>query len=142
MLTRMKTIYLPGAAISVGAALLAAAATSLGTALWPDPRNWVHVVVALGAVTLYAIFGAAAAAWSRAAGGTRRERLMAALCPAVLHAAIVIPPVAFAAAVELGRHHELARVNPQLIVILALVLVPAAALAAGSTPFLQRETSL
>ena len=70
--------------------------------------------------------------------GTWRERLGAGLLSIALHIAIVLPAILVGALAEQARHpaHPL---NPQLRVMLVLIVVPGLALAVGAAPFLRRR---
>jgi MFS family permease len=132
-----RTIWRPGMAM-----LCCVAALHIGLSWfapgewWADTRLRATMIVAM--LAFYVAFGATAAAWSRRAGGTVRERLAAGLLPVALHIAVVLPALVLGSLAERARHPEW-RINPQPKVMLALIVVPGLALTAGAAPFLRRR---
>src|SRR5262245_58249209 len=91
---QMRALWLPGLSAMAGASFLILSALSMAPpALWVDPRTSVHVLVGASWLAAYVGFGALAASWSRLAGGDNAMRWSAALLPAALHAAIVVPAI-------------------------------------------------
>ena len=133
MTERAKCILIPGAV----ALLIATLAERL---LWPTPRNWTNwtiVWVVLVAPNLFA--GAAGAAASLYAGGSRKQRIWAAGTPALSALALF----GWGFVVEnLGRHTVgwPASTDPAVRYLLFMFLVPTAALFVGALPFLARRT--
>ena len=124
----MRTLWIPGLAASLCAALLIVVVTRLAPpAWWADSRAWVHALAATTALACYVAFGAMAAAWSRRAGAAARTRLWAGLFPVWLHLAIMVPPVAKG------------MVTDHLRLGLVFVVVPGLMLALGAAPFLRRS---
>jgi hypothetical protein len=138
MTERARCILIPGAV----ALLIAALAERL---LWP-PSNagtfgpWTVVWVMLVAPNLFA--GAAGAAASLYAGGSRRQRIWAAEIPALSALAIFAAAFGWGIVENLGRHtfgwpaFASAAARNLLFMFLVMFLVPAAALLAGALPFL------
>jgi hypothetical protein len=85
----------------------------------------------------YLAFGAIGAFWSRRAGGSVRARLLAGVFPLALHLAIIVPTMTVSMLTEGRMHPEHLRPNFQLGVLLVFVVIPGAALAIGTLPFLR-----
>ena len=133
-----RTIWRPGMAM-----LCCVAALHIGLS-WFAPGEWwadlrLRATMTAAILALYVAFGATAAAWSRRAGGTRRERLAAGLLPVALHIAVALPAIVLGSLAERERHPDWG-INPQPKVLLALVVLPGLALTVGAAPFLRRRT--
>jgi hypothetical protein len=138
------TVLLPGTTI------LLAAATGMSLVVyatpadrWVDPRWHVHALAAGLAFLFYLVLGAIGAAWSRHAGGSRGERLVAGAFPLVLHVAMAGPAVgadmlyAFSRG-AVGRHLDINFIN----MILVMLVAPGAALLLGGLPFARSSARL
>ena len=133
----MRTLWIPGLAASLCAALLIVVVTRVAPAAWwADSRAWVQ---ALAAATTGVLRGLRCSrrSWSRQAGAAVRTRLWAGLFPVWLHLAILVPPVAVGMATDLRQHPEQLDFNLRLG--FAFVLVPGVMLALGAAPFLRRS---
>lgn len=130
-----KTFWLPGMAAlcCAGAAILVI--TRLPSSLWANPK----ASVPMGALSIvcYVAFGALGAFLSRRAGGSIRTRFLAGVFPLALHLAMIVPTIIVSILNEGRMHPEHLRVNFQLGVWFAFVLVPGIALAIGTLPFLR-----
>lgn len=136
-----KTLWLPGMTMLGCAAVFVLATLWLAPGeRWANPDARVQTLAAAFGLLLYAAFGATGAAWSRRAGGGWRERCAAGLFPLALHVAMVLPAIGLSVLHETFRHptHPL---NPQLGVVVALILAPGLALLLGAAPFLRGDTN-
>lgn len=144
MTRQAVTMLLPGTTI------LLAAATGLSFAVyatpadrWLDPRWYVHALAAAAAFLFYLVLGAIGAAWSRHAGGSRGERLVAGVFPLVLHMAVVGFAVggdvlyAFSRG-AVGRHLDIHFINI-INMLMVMLVVPGTALLLGVLPFARRS---
>ena len=90
MTRHARTVLLPGTTMLLAAAAGMSITLSATPAdRWADPRWYVHALAAALALLFYLVLGAIGAAWSRHAGGSPRERLVAGVFPLVLHVAVV-----------------------------------------------------
>ena len=130
-----KTLWLPGMAAlcCAGAAILVT--TRLPPTLWANPR----ASMSIGALSIgcYVAVGALGSWWSRRAGGSTRARFAAGLFPLVLHLTMIVTTIVASILNEGRMHPEHLRVNFQLRVLFAFVLVPGIALSIGTLPFLR-----
>ena len=134
----MRTLWIPGLAATLGAALLILFVPRLAPpTLWTDPRAWVQALAAATTLACYVAFGAIGAAWSRRAGAGVRTRLWAGLFPVWLHLAMLVPPIAKGIEIDLRQHP--AQFDSHLRLVLVFVVVPAVMLALGAAPFLRRS---
>ncbi len=134
----MRTLWIPGLAASLCAALLIVVVPLLAPpAWWADSRAWVQALAAATALACYVAFGAMAAAWSRRAGAAVRTRLWAGLFPVWLHLAILVQAIAKGIQIDLRQHP--AQFDSHLRLVLVFVVVPGVMLALGAAPFLRRS---
>ena len=134
----MRTLGLPGLAVTLCAALLIVVVTRVAPpAWWADSRAWVQLLAAAVTLACYVAFGAFGAAWSRRAGAAVRRRLWAALFPVWLHLAILLPPIQMGIATDLYQHPEQFDFNLRLGMV--FVVVPGIMLALGAAPFLRES---
>ncbi|HMD32548.1 MAG TPA: hypothetical protein VKG84_11615 [Candidatus Acidoferrales bacterium] len=130
-----KTIWVPGISVLFFASLLLLAMTRLmPPTAWASPHGpW---LVAVPWLCAYLVFGALGAWWSYRAGGSMSERFFSGVFPAALHLAIFVTG---AAAAMIGRpwSSEYRQLAFLATVFLRWVMIPGAALALGTLPFLR-----
>ena len=147
MTRHARTVLLPGTTMLLAAAAGMSVTLSATPAdRWADPRWYVHALAAGLALLFYLVLGAIGAAWSRHAGGSPGERLVAGAFPLVLHVAVVVLGVggdmlyALSRGVA-GRHldiHFISIIN----MILVMLVVPVTALLLGVLPFARTSARL
>jgi hypothetical protein len=137
-----KTLWAPGMAGLFCAAALVLGVTRLASpARWADPRPEAQWLAAAIGLSCYVAFGALGASWSRRAGGSVWVRFLAGVFPLALHVAMVITAIAIGMVSEIRWHPQQLRLNFQLGVVLAFVIIPGIALAVGTLPFLRKGES-
>ncbi len=147
MTRHARTVFLPGTT------MLLAAATGMAVTLsatpadrWADPRWYVHALAAGLALLFYLVLGAIGAAWSRHAGGSPGERLVAGAFPLVLHVAVVGLGVGEDMLFALSRGGQGRHLGIHLAdftnMILPMLVAPGTALLLGVLPFARRNGRL
>ena len=135
-----KTLWMPGMAALCGAAAVIVIVTrALPSSLWVNPRATVPMTILM--LASYLACGALGAWWSRRAGGSVKTRFFAGIFPLALHLAIIITAIVVGMLTEARVHPEHLRVNFQLRVLLAFVVIPGVALTVGTLPFLRNASS-
>ena len=124
-----KTLWVPGVSTLVIASLFGMTMTRLLVVLWGQPRA--TLLVAGPWLCSYFVFGALGAFWSRRGGGARWKRFLSGTFPATLHLATFLAIVVSAVISETRPLAFFARV------FVFWVIIPAAALALGTLPFLR-----
>jgi len=133
-----RRVLVPGLA-----SMIAATGMSFGAVPLLPPEWWtseqaaVHIALTGLLLAPYLACGAAATWWSRRAGGSIRQRLLACVFPLSLNVAIVAGATGFETRFSPGRFPEI-----PLGVILAFVVAPGIALALGALPFLRDRSML
>jgi hypothetical protein len=112
---------------------------------WLNPNNFRQwYVCLLPFVALQPLVGAVTASWSRRAGGSLREQLIAALAPAIPFIALMLFSVVVTLPVEVvwvAMHPSLHINGRGILLKMAFstwTLLPALALLIGAAPFLRR----
>jgi hypothetical protein len=136
---RTLTMWLPGVASTTAAFLLLCASQKIGARprfVEVSPR--MAAMIYIGWLFLLPAFGAFAAWWSRRAGGSIPNRLMAALFP--IFSMIAIYLVIFSSAMLTNHGLDVPNLFRSLISALVLgIFVPASALAVGALPYLKTK---
>jgi len=128
-----KTLWVPGVSTLVIASLFGMTMTRLLVVLWGQPRA--TLLVAGPWLCSYFVFGALGAFWSRRVGGARWKRFLSGTFPATLHLATFLVIVVSAMISETRPLAFFARV------FVFWVIIPAAALALGTLPFLRNPAA-
>jgi hypothetical protein len=136
---RLRTLWLPGLAVSVAAQGLLLALGELGAGgevVWHPPQPpflffWPWLLA-------LPLLGAAGAAWSRRQGGSRLERVLVAVFP-VLAPWAVLFPVGAARVLSLDIPTSEKLLLLLVSALLNWVMLPAAALFLGALPLLRRS---
>ena len=137
---RTLTMWLPGVMSTTGAFLLLCASQKIGAQprfVEVSPR--MATMIYIGWLFVLPAFGGMAAWWSRRAGGSIPNRIMAALFP--IFSMIAIYLVIFTSATLTNHGLGAPNLFKSLAAALILgVLTPAVALTMGTLPFLRRGT--
>jgi hypothetical protein len=147
MTRHARTVLLPGTTMLLAAAAGMAVTLSATPAdRWVDPRWYVHALAAGLALLFYLVLGAIGAAWSRHAGGSPGERLVAGAFPLVLHVAVVGLGVGedmlFALSRGAAGQHLGITVAGIVNMTMVMLVAPGAALMLGVLPFARRNARL
>lgn len=136
---RTLTMWLPGLMSTTGAFLLLCASQKIGAqARFVEVSPRMAGMIYIGWLFVLPAFGALAAWWSRRAGGSTANRLLAALFP--IFSMIAIYLVIFTSATLTNHGLDVPNLFKSLASALILgVLTPAAALIIGAAPFLKSE---
>lgn len=126
-------VVVPGLMGVAGAAALVTTVVFLPSTLWADPRQWVHAATGTALLAIYAGAGAFAAGWSRYRGGSRAQRVTAAAMPVALQAAIITLLLVVDGVRDV---HSQQPFRVQWGLILAMLILPALAVACGTLPFI------
>jgi hypothetical protein len=136
---RLRTLWLPGLAVSVAAQGLLLALGELGAggkAVWHPPQP--PVLFCWPWLLALPLLGAAGAAWSRRQGGNRLERVLVAVIP-VLAPWAVLFPVGAARVLSLDIPTSEKLLLLLVTVLLNWVVLPGVALLLGALPVLYRS---
>lgn len=134
-----RTIWVPGTSTLLIASLFGLAVTRSMGALWADPRA--ASVLAGSWLCFYLMLGALGAYWSRRAGGARMSRLFSGVFPATLHLATFLVIAIAAVLLRLPWSSDYSDLRFLARVFLAWVIIPGAALALGTLPFLRERAA-
>ena len=137
MTTDTKTLWLPGTSMLCASGLVLIGMTQLvSSSMWAYLLSRGPLFVQLPWLLSYVVFGAIGAYWSRQAGGGMKARLTAGMFPLALN--VVVTTIAFIGAlVTDARGPASAGSGAEWGIVLAFVVVPGAALALGTLPFLR-----
>ena len=129
-----KALWFPGTAMLVLAAIML-----LFMARLVPPAIWIDRPVLMIAPWLcsYFLFGALGAWWSRRARGSVGLRFFSGTFPVALHLAIFILPIMVALASDAPKFPEHRQLGWLLRTSVTWIVIPAAALAMGTLPFLK-----
>lgn len=144
MTRHARTVFLPGITMLVAAAAgMSITLAATPAARWTDPRWYVHALAAGLALLFYLVLGAIGAAWSRHAGGSPGERLVAGAFPLVLHVAVVGLGVGedmlFALSRGAAGQHLGITIAGIVNMTMVMLVAPGAALLLGVLPFARRR---
>lgn len=135
-----RTLWLPGVTmLLIASALLLTAVRLFPAELWSRPGTPAALLAPW--LAAYLVFGAAGAWWSRRAGGGTASRFFAGMFPLTLHLAVFLLPLLVALLLEVPKHPEHRQLDFVLRAALGWVLLPGAALAIGTLPFLRGRGS-
>ena len=136
-----KTLWVPGVSMLFCSFILLLAMTRLvPPAIWVNPKA--PVLLMAPWLLSYLVFGALGARWSRRAGGSRATRFFSGIFPLALHLAVFFLPAILAIASNVPRFGEHDQVSFLLRIGLGWVVIPGAALAIGTVPFLRDSANV
>jgi hypothetical protein len=120
--------------------LLLAMTRLVPPAIWVNPKA--PVLLMAPWLLSYVVFGALGAWWSRRAGGSTATRFFSGMFPFALHLAVFLLPAILAIASNVSRLGEHDQVSFLLRIGLGWVVIPGAALAIGTVPFLRDSANV
>ena len=136
-----KTLWVPGVSMLFCSFILLLAMTRLvPPAIWVNPKA--PVLLMAPWLLSYLVFGALGAWWSRRAGGSTATRFFSGMFPLALHLAVFLLPAILAIASNVSRLGEHDQVSFLLRIGLGWVVIPGAALAIGTVPFLRDSANV
>jgi hypothetical protein len=136
-----KTLWVPGVSMLFCSFILLLAMTRLvPPAIWVNPKA--PVLLMAPWLLSYLVFGALGAWWSRRAGGSTATRFFSGMFPLALHLAVFFLPAILAIASNVPRFGEHDQVSFLLRIGLGWVVIPGAALAIGTVPFLRDSANV
>lgn len=136
-----KTLWVPGLSMLFCSFILLLAMTRLvPPAIWVNPKAPVLLVAPW--LLSYVAFGALGAWWSRRAGGSTATRFFSGMFPFALHLAVFFLPAILAIASNVSRLGEHDQVRFLMRIGLGWVVIPGAALAIGTVPFLRDSANV
>jgi hypothetical protein len=141
MIPTAKTLWVPGVSMLFCSFILLLAMTRLvPPAIWVNPKA--PVLLMAPWLLSYVVFGALGAWWSRRAGGSTATRFFSGMFPFALHLAVFLLPAILAIASNVSRLGEHDQVSFLLRIGLGWVVIPGAALAIGTVPFLRDSANV
>lgn len=136
-----KTLWVPGLSMLFCSFILLLAMTRLvPPAIWVNPKA--PVLLMAPWLLSYVAFGALGAWWSRRAGGSTATRFFSGMFPFALHLAVFFLPAILAIASNVSRLGEHDQVRFLMRIGLGWVVIPGAALAIGTVPFLRDSANV
>ena len=136
-----ETLWVPGLSMLFCSFILLLAMTRLvPPAIWVNPKAPVLLVAPW--LLSYLVFGALGACWSRRAGGSTATRFFSGMFPLALHLAVFFLPAILAITSNVPRFGEHDQVSFLLRIGLGWVVIPGAALAIGTVPFLRDSANV